>query len=85
MIVKLEGGFEVECGDSQMAGREVGKMTYATGTVVPAEGEIWLVVNVDHGDHDTDYVCVFKDGFEMSRMRVDTPHLIELVWKRPIG
>jgi hypothetical protein len=85
MIVKLEGGVEVECGNSKMAGREVAQLGTIGKPIVPEEGEVWLVINETHGDHDTDWVVVFKGGFETMRMRVESSVVVELIWKQAIA
>jgi hypothetical protein len=90
MIVKLEDGTEVDCGGSRLAGREVRLLGTISGkTIAPEEGEVWMVVNEHHGDHDTDWVVVFKGGFkgwfETMRMRLESSVVTEVVWKEPIA
>ena len=86
MLVKIEGA-QVECGEyGKLRGREVAQMGIVNGAVAkPAEGETWIVVNDYHGDHDTDWVAVFKGGAETMRMRLESPAVIEVIWKEPIA
>ena len=84
MKINLEGT-EIDCGNSAMAGRSVGEVIIVTMSAIlkskPSPGEDWIVVNDLLSD--VDWIVVFKDGFELSRIRLES--VSEVGWREPIA
>ena len=81
-MVRTIQGSDVFCGESKIAGREVdGVVAINFEAHSPGDGQVWIVVNENHGEYDIDWICVFEGGKEKRRIRVAA--CAEIEWKEP--
>ena len=74
----------VNCGEGHLAGREVdGVVAINFQAHSPGDGQVWIVVNENHGEYDIDWICVFEGGKEKRRIQVSA--CAEIEWKEQPG
>lgn len=85
-IVEIkEQGISVNCGMGKLAGNLVHGYTEPDGTKVTVPEEtVAIIITEFHGDHDTDWIAFFDNGFELGRTPLEGGAR-DIIWKRGIA